>query len=706
MSLASNNQPIQCTTSEQLFIDEKGGLRSRRFDDIYFHAKQGAEESQYVFLQGNQLEQRWTSDSNNNTNSNFVIAETGFGTGLNFLATWDLWRRTANAQQQTLYYYSTELYPLSFAALNKAVRHYNPFPELAKALTTQYPDPIGGDYLLEFDTNTQHPVKLILLFGDSTAALERLEHYPEQLTKQINGNKGLTVDAWFLDGFAPPRNPDNWQARLFTLIARHSGSQTTAATFSAARHVNDQFINNGFEVSKPPGFGSKRNMLTARFTGNLPAVSKYKNTHSKSKKTLSPCYFRFHDQAYTKRRAIIIGAGIAGCTMANKLATANWQVDLLDSCNQIASAASGNSRAVLYARTAQQRSALADFHEAAFHYAAHYYRSIQSTGIADGLNGMLKLGEQINPVLLAANGELRSRQNINAQQATELAGVKLVTSGIYYPDSGWLEPAAICQTLCAHQNIQFHGGISIDQLDKKPDGWHICSQQGQTFDADIIIIACGQLSNRFAQSQWLPLKSLRGQTTDLAASNTSITLKRALCEQGYITPAKNDVHAIGATYSSTNTNGEILTKDHQENINNAINLLAANETDNLWQGELQALEKNTPQRLNGRVGFRCVSPDYMPIVGPLVDEHRFRAQYASLSKNAKQAPNSMAALHNGLFVSTAFGSHGFTTAPLATEILLAQIEGKPMPIGDKLRQSISPTRFLIRNLIRGGAALT
>ena len=180
MSLANHNQAINCTSSQQLSVDDNGGLRSCRFDDIYYYAGQGAEECEHVFLNGNQLEARWQKDSDS---KHFVIAETGFGTGLNFLACWDLWRKVysepdSNRASKTLYFYTTELYPLTRAALEKSIAHYNPYPQLAEALVNQYPDPIGGEYLLSFDSDTQHPVKLIILLGDATECLSRLEHYP------------------------------------------------------------------------------------------------------------------------------------------------------------------------------------------------------------------------------------------------------------------------------------------------------------------------------------------------------------------------------------------------------------------------------------------------------------------------------------------------------------------------------------------------
>lgn len=735
MTLAANQQVIECTSSDQLFVDRNGGLRSTRFDDIYFHPTSGAEESQYVFLDGNKLSDRWSSSDASaelSSNSNFIIAETGFGTGLNFLACWDLWRKcfAQSATKKTLYFYSTERYPLSYAALEKALAHYNPFPELSQALLQQYPDAIGGDYLLEFDIDSKHRVKLILLFGDVKDCLQRLEHYPLP-SEAINTDSqtGLLVDAWFLDGFSPPKNPAMWQESLFSLIAKYSSSNTTVATFSVARQVRDQLSDNGFALQKIPGFASKRDMLTARYKAPAEKHNASANVRGRAenKSALAPCYYRFsskhfYDRCFSKDRhtktalnqqeqqpakktALVIGAGIAGCSIAYKLAKENWQVELVDTADTIAAAASGNARAVLYARTAKQRSSLADFHEAAFHYAVNFYSGFNSDFYAEpntqlGLNGMLKLDEQISEQLIAANPELRSRQNVNAELAKQLAGIDTQAEGIFYPQSGCLDPVAICTQLTAEENIYFHGNTAINKLKEDEAGWQAEAKNQSNFKADIIVIACGQHSNQFTQSQWLPLKSLRGQTSELPSSKNSQALNIAVCHRGYITPQQNGLHSIGATYSADN-NSQVLKADHKVNIDNLLGMLDDHSD---WKAALGENNDNLADTLNGRVGFRCVSPDYMPIVGPLLNEQVFNQQFNHLSKDASKIPDTMATLHDGLFVSTGFGSHGFTTAPLAAELLLAQIEATPMPLGDKLRQSIAPVRFLTRKLVRGKPA--
>lgn len=725
MSRSKDYLTIEATTSDQLLTDSNGGLRSTRFDDIYYHPGQGAEESQHVFLAGNDLPNRWlANDQKTPSKDYFVIAETGFGSGLNFLACWQLWRdshRQAAADQapRTLYFYSSELYPLSSAALIKSIRHYNPFPDLANELHNHYPDAIGGDYLIELDTDTPFPVVLVLLFGDSSEAFKRLEYYPidhfnrendSSIKPTLNATKesdhrGLTVDAWFLDGYAPTKNPDLWKNLIYALMAKHSSANSTVATFTVARTVRDGLSKHGFAVKKVSGFGRKREMLTGTFQANTATtLAATKLTampqRKKAPRDLSNCYYPgtqpCHNIGDKKRRATIVGAGIAGCCTAYQLAKRGWQVNLLDSHDEVASAASGNPRAVLYARTAQHRSAMADFHEAALHYAQQFYPQLGDCQLTEGLKGMLKLGESLPDELLNAHPELSSRRNVNIDQASQLSGVATRLGGIYYPQAGWLVPKAICQALSGIEDIEFIANTKINRLEKTSTAWQAHDHQGNSFDSDIIVIASGQLSHQFEQTAWLPLRFLRGQTTDLPATAESQKLRLAICQEGYSTPAENGYHSIGSSYSK-DTEQQLSTQDHLDNINKLRASLADNSD---WRCQLESSEQSLVS-LNGRVGFRCVTPDYLPIVGPIADQKDFLERFDFLKKDAKKTPKERAVSHRGLFVNTGFGSHGYTTAPLAARLLVAQIEATPMPLGDKITQAIAPNRFLVRQLIRG-----
>ena len=214
------------------------------FQDVYFSTDNGLLETDYVFLQGNHLAERWL-DSDMQT---FNIAETGFGTGLNFLCAANTWLATS-PQHATLHFISTEKYPLSLQDLSTALSLWPQLKAVSEPLLAQYESIISGSHTISLYDNR---VQLSLLIGDATACFS-------EVTSQ--------VDAWFLDGFAPAKNPDMWQIELFQQMARLSNKSTTFATFTSAGDVRRGLMNAGFNVSKRTGFGKKREMLVGSFIG-------------------------------------------------------------------------------------------------------------------------------------------------------------------------------------------------------------------------------------------------------------------------------------------------------------------------------------------------------------------------------------------------------------------------------------------------------
>ena len=203
-------------------------LRSKQFDDVYFSKEDGLAETRHVFLEGNGLPDAWVDKEK------FVIAETGFGTGLNFLAAWQLFEETAREDQE-LHFYSVEKYPLDHSVAVDALKDWN-LPAL--------PDIQYG--LQHYVTDR---VTLEVRQGDANDVLPRMT---------------IAADAWFLDGFKPSSNPEMWTDTIFENIARMTKEGGSFATFTAAGFVRRGLEEVGFEVRKTPGFGTKRDMLVGR----------------------------------------------------------------------------------------------------------------------------------------------------------------------------------------------------------------------------------------------------------------------------------------------------------------------------------------------------------------------------------------------------------------------------------------------------------
>ncbi len=303
-------------------------------------------KTHHVFLAGNDLPRRWQ------TRARFTIGELGFGTGLNFLVTWRAFRDTAPATHR-LHYISFEQFPFmqemlaslyspprnggarggSSAEIGRCNPHLtSPFQgeELSRQLIDRYPLRLPGIHRVEFER-----VTLTLCFGDARELLPQLE--------------GANVDAWYLDGFAPAKNPELWGEELFRALAAASAPDATVATYSAAAAVREHLCAAGFTVEKRKGFGRKKDMVVGR-------------------RRLSPCSAdgsrepESHHMCVVGRtggsgsgggtppgatRLIVVGGGIAGCTAARALAERGHHVTLLEK-HRIAAGASGNEAAVLY----------------------------------------------------------------------------------------------------------------------------------------------------------------------------------------------------------------------------------------------------------------------------------------------------------------------------------------------------------------------
>lgn len=224
---------------------------SIEFNDIYFSTDDGLDETNYVFIEQNQLKARFQSLSQ----PRFSIIETGFGTGLNFLVASQLWLQLAPVDAQ-LHFSSIEKYPLCSSDLSRAYALWPQFTAVSAELLQQYKTLQSGTNHFSIAGGR---IQLSLQVDDIALALP-------QLTQK--------ADAWFLDGFAPAKNAEMWAADVFAHIARLSHIGTTFATFTSAGLVRRGLQEIGFEVEKRVGFGKKREMLCGTFAGQSACLGK------------------------------------------------------------------------------------------------------------------------------------------------------------------------------------------------------------------------------------------------------------------------------------------------------------------------------------------------------------------------------------------------------------------------------------------------
>lgn len=650
----------------QLDWDDQGRPRSRVFDDVYFSSDSGLDETRHVFIEQNRLRERFAALE---AGEKFVIGETGFGTGLNFLCAWQLFQEQAPATAR-LHFVSVEKYPLSPADLQRALALWPELADLSQQLLKHYVAVHAGFQRIVLDDGR---VTLTLLIGD---ALEQLP----QLDAQI--------DAWFLDGFAPAKNPDMWTPELFAELARLAAPGSTLSTFTSTGWVRRLLNAAGFKMKRTPGIGRKWEVLRGDFLGwpeDTPPPARAK-----------PWFARPPVQAKT---ALVIGGGLAGCASAASLAARGWQVQLLERHEQLAQEASGNPQGVLYLKLSAHGTALSQMILSGFGYTRRQLEHLQRGQDWDAC-GVLQLAfnpkEAERQAQLAAAFPTDLLRLLDQPEAQALAGIGLDHGGLFYPEGGWVHPPALCQWQAEHPQIRVLTHQDVLELRRVDQQWQAWDGERMLASAAVVILAGAAEIKRFPASAELPLKRIRGQITRLPQTAQSQSLATVVCAEGYVAPPRLGEHTLGASFDFKSQDLTPTTAEH------AGNLAMLREISSDLLQRLNA-EQLPLDRLQGRAAFRCTSPDYLPIVGPLADPEAFADTYAALGKDARQVPDLPCPWLDGLYINSGHGSRGLITAPLSGELLAAWLENEPLPLPRSVAEACHPNRFALRRLIRGQA---
>lgn len=324
----------------------EGAPVAEAYGDVYYSLQDGLAEARTVFLKGCGLPQAWTG------RRQFTVAETGFGTGLNFLALWQLWREQRPLPDARLTFVSFELCPLTEEDAFRALSVWPELEDLASQLLRQWPGPVRGVREVCFPDDG---IRLVLHLGDIAEMLPRAV---------------FQADAWFLDGFSPAKNEEMWSAEIYPEIARHSASGARLGTFTVAGAVRRGLADAGFGVSKAEGHGRKRERLEARLA--TPPVAPADTLGLRS-------------PAVRPQRIAILGAGIAGAALAYRLKADGFDPEVFDPAPAPASGASGNPLALLMPRLDAGETVEAGLLIDAYLAARSFYRGLQEAEVTDVL---------------------------------------------------------------------------------------------------------------------------------------------------------------------------------------------------------------------------------------------------------------------------------------------------------------------------------
>ena len=651
-----------------LEFNAEGTPVSRDFDDVYFSNDNGLEETRYVFLDGNHLGTRFPE----HPRRLFVVAESGFGTGLNFLTLWqafDCFRAAyPEATLQRLHFISFEKFPLTAHDLRLAHQRWPELAHWAEQLQTQWPPAIGGCHRLILDDGR---VTLDLWLGDIN-----------DLTDKLDDSMNQKVDAWFLDGFAPAKNPDMWSPHLFSAMARLARPGATLATFTSAGFVRRGLQEAGFTMRKTKGFGRKRDMLVGVMEQDLAIPAQ------------APWFAR---RASTSREVAIVGGGIASALLSLALLHRGWQVTLYCADEAPATGASGNRQGALYPLLSSHDPALFQFFPAAFTFARRLYDSLPVAFDHDWC-GVTQLGwdeksqQKITQMLSLGLPETIAHA-VTAQQVAETAGVDTGCGGIQYPLGGWLCPAELTSAAIAlgqSRGLTVHYAHKVQSLSRTAH-WKLRFADGKEAQHASVVLANGHHITQFTQTASLPVYPVGGQVSHIPTAPQLSKLRQVLCYDGYLTPQNpsNGHHCIGASYHRGETDMQYSEADQQQNRQRLVDCFPNAS----WAKEVNVGEGQA------RCGVRCATRDHLPMAGNVPDYDATLEVYQDLADSKETAVS--APVHPELFMLGGLGSRGLCSAPLLAEVLAAQMSDEPVPLDRVTLAGLNPNRLWVRKLLKG-----
>lgn len=613
------------------------------FGDVYFSPEGGFGESEYVFIGGNDLASRFARGEGTR------ILETGFGTARNFLVTALLFLELAPADA-TLDFVSMERHPVAADDLPRLIaaqqrlaarwladhpriparmvaRTLDSLRELQVSLQAQWPDPVPGFHRRLLADGR---IRLTMIWGDAHEQLPR-----------IDGR----FDAFYLDGFAPDRNPELWQEGLIARLAERASPGATVATYSAARRVQDAVKAAGFITEKRPGFGRKREMLCARLSPEAGPPDDAAETPQAGEGAIA-----------------VIGAGMAGTTAARQLARRGREVAVFEAGPRPAGGGSGNPAGLVAPVISRDWNRLSQLTATGMGFMRAALGELVD-GEQAAFNGVIKLARSERHAERQAGiaAELQPDPRFAAwcepERLRELSGVADIdTPGWWFPTAGWLRPRAVIDRWLAAPDIDTRLEQPVAAVRGAPGAWAIQTADGYRHGPFAeVIVAAGPETGRLVEDLARWIEPCRGQVSWGSPADTGAAVTgRPLMREGYALDLPGGERLFGASFLPGDEGLEERVAEHEDN-----------------RGRLAAIapslaEGLVSERLAGRASLRATTPDRLPIVGRLAE---------------------------GLWVSTGHGARGLTWSAWLAEYLAARIEGTPSPLPRDLAEGLDPGRF-------------
>ncbi len=593
-----------------------------------------------AYLTGNHLPHRWRGAAR------FVILDTDFGDGLKFLTTWHAWRADP-ARAQKLHYLAIAHHPITGSDLEQAHAASDELSPLALTLCAQWPPAVSGFHRLLLGDES---VVLTLMAGDIASCLAQIT---------------ASVDVFYVDAQA-------CSAHAPKILGRLAAAEATLVIVPASGEVQQNMQLDlqqaGFVREQPAGLAQAPAMYCARFAPRWPLPL---------------------PSAPAVRRAIVIGAGLAGSAACARLTARGWHVTLIERQPQPAQEASGNLAGIFMPVISKDDNPTSRLTRAAYLFAHQIWQRMGGIGAA-------LTGEVCGALQLARDAEHAQTQQeaaerlqypagfaqwLDAAATAEYMGGDAKIEGKYgawwFAQGGWANPATICRAMlvACGDKLETRYAVCAQRLERVADQWQVIDANGTVIaQAPTVILANGTSATQFEQAQALPLASVRGQVTYLPQEALPY-VATVICGDAYVTPPSGGLCSVGATYDDDTdplprraSDAENCAKLRQIFPNISIDLDA------------------TPHQ--SRVGFRCVAPDRLPLAGALPDVMAANNVNTEQLRDVPRLP--------GLYGLLGYASRGLIWASLAAELLASQLEGEPLPLERDLLAALDPARFILQ----------
>lgn len=375
---------------------------------------------------------------------------------------------------------------------------------------------------------------------------------------------------------------------------------------------------------------------------------------------------------------LIVGGGVAGCSIGYFLTKRNLSVTLLES-QSIASGGSGNWSGLVSPYPCFRDSSIASWHEAVFQAALEIKEILSDNLTSFRRCGSVQFGvrDRVDEIINARR-DISFGSVVSSQESSEITGIPQVSRSIYYPESFALDPRELCSFYSRGLNVL--QGETVDRVTKVGDSWTIHTSKA-SYSSKVLIVATA-FQTRWLNMPWLTLEPVKGQVVSVTERGLDVKPKSAICYDGYVVPLIDGAFTLGAAYEHGAKDGEVKEEYSDQICNKAQK----------WLGPCVV----NRQGIRARASFRASTFDRMPFIGKLPDSVQIGTDWRQVSR----IPDEQLPRTDGLFCSLGHGSRGISSSILAAKLLVAQIVGEESSIPKELVQKVDPIRLLLRKIKR------